>query len=199
MYDTKKKDEETVRVNKKKDTIRKTGENYVKNAVKVYLDQAEYLNLQDRREDALKSVGMARKVIGTTTFVTQASIDYYDKNVKVFGVKTFQDEKRDCEAITYREPQWTGTKCEFSWSEYLGSMSRYSAEKKCKEIGMRLPTIDELKIAYKAGITNSWLNDGYYYWSSTPYDAERYYEFDVGDGSAYRNYRDSSDNVRCRR
>ncbi len=196
MYDVKKKSEEIVRITKKKDTIRKTGENYVKNTVKVYLDQAEYLNLQDRREDALKSVGMAREVIGTTTFVTQASIDYYDENVKVFGIKSYTEEKRVCEA---RTDIWTGIKCEPGWSKYMGSMSWSSADNKCKEIGMRLPTIDELKMAYKSGITNSWQNDGYNYWSSTPYDAERYYELRVNYGSTGYSDRHSNYGVRCRR
>jgi len=196
MHDAKKKNEEIGKITKKKDTIRKTGENYVKNALKVYLDQAEYLNLQDRREDALKSVAMARNVIGTTTFVTQASIDYYDENVKVFGIKTIREEKRECEA---RTDIWTGIKCEPRWSKYMGSMSWDSADKKCKEIGMRLPTIDELKMAYKAGITESWQNDGYYYWSSTPYDAESYYTFDVYYGNTYNYFRYTNDYVRCRR
>ena len=196
MHDAKKKNEEIGKITKKKDTIRKTGENYVKNALKVYLDQAEYLNLQDRREDALKSVAMARNVIGTTTFVTQASIDYYDENVKVFGIKTIREEKRECEA---RTDIWTGIKCEPRWSKYMGSMSWDSADKKCKEIGMRLPTIDELKMAYKAGITESWQNDGYRYWSSTPYDAESYYYLNVDGGDTYEYNRRDGFYVRCRR
>jgi hypothetical protein len=200
MYDDKKKNEEISRISKKKDTIRKTGENYVRNAVKVYLDQAEYLNLQDRREDALKSVGMAREVIGTTTFVTQASIDYYDENVKVFGLKTFRDEKKECEARHDSNLKWIGAKCDSAWSEYMGFMSWSSAEHKCKSIGMRLPTIKELEAAYNAGITKSWQKDGYSYWSSTPYDAERYYGLIVGDGDTDNDrYRSSNGSVRCRR
>ena len=196
MYDVKKKSEEIARITKKKDTIRKTGENYVKNAVKVYFDQAEYLNLQDRRDDALKSVGMAKEVIGTTTFVTQASIDYYDENVKVFGIRSYTEEKMECEA---RADKWTGTKCEPVWSKYMGFMTWGTADNKCKEIGMRLPTIDELKMAYKSGIAKSWQNDGYNYWSSTPYDAERYYVLNVYNGFTYNYHRNFNYNVRCRR
>jgi hypothetical protein len=195
MYDVKKKSDEIVRITKKKDTIRKTGENYVKNAVRVYLDQAEYLNLQDRREDAFKSVGLARGMLEKTSFATQASIDYYDENVKVFGLKTFREEKRECEA---RADKWTGIKCETGWSKYMGYMTWSSADNKCKEIGMRLPTIDELKMAYMSGNTKSWQNDGYLYWSSTPYDAESYYVFRV-HGGAYDRNRNGDGNVRCRR
>ena len=196
MYDVRKKNEDIARITKKKDTIRKTGENYVKNAVKVYLDQAEYLNLQDRREDAIKSVEMARNVIRTTTFVTQASIDYYDVNVKVFGVKTFKDEKRDCESGLGR---WTGIKCEPFWSDYLGYMDWNKANQKCRSIGGRLPTIDELKSVIRTGEARSWEKDGDRYWSSTPYDSDSYYRVDIEGGSVEAYYRSDSYYVRCRR
>ena len=64
----------------------------------------------------------------------------------------------------------------------MGEMGWYYANEKCKSLGMRLPTLDELKKAYDAGILKSWQKDGYYYWSSTPYDAELYYRLDVHNG-----------------
>jgi len=67
----------------------------------------------------------------------------------------------------------------YFFSEYQGNMNWDSANAKCGSIGMHLPTIDELKKAYESGITKSWQKDGYSYWSSTPYDAEGYYGFDV--------------------
>ena len=85
------------------------------------------------------------------------------------------------------------------WSAYMGSMTWDQANAKCKSIGMRLPTIDELKAAYKADITKSWQNDGNYYWSSTPYDAERYYLLGVYNGNTNNNNRNNNNNVRCRR
>jgi tetratricopeptide (TPR) repeat protein len=194
IYDAKKKNEEIAKITKKKDTIRKTGENYVKNAVKVYLDQAEYLNLQDRREDALKSVALARNVIGTTTFVTQASIDYYDKNVKVFGIKTYTEEKRECDPIEY---SWTGNNCINAWSDFMGYKNWNDANNACAGIGMRLPTIDELKAAYNSGINNSWKKASIY-WSSTPSDTERYYIF-VSWGLPGGEDRSHRVGVRCRR
>jgi hypothetical protein len=84
-------------------------------------------------------------------------------------------------------------------SEYLGSMKWDEAVGKCSSSGMRLPTIAELKEAYSAGITKSWQKDGYGYWSSTPYDAERYYEFYVYDGRTYNSVRSVISNIRCRR
>ncbi len=87
----------------------------------------------------------------------------------------------------------------YFFSEYQGNMSWDSANTKCRSIGMRLPTIDELKAAYNAGITKSWQKDGSSYWSSTPYDAVRYYELNVDFGSTRSDYRYDYSNVRCRR
>jgi hypothetical protein len=85
------------------------------------------------------------------------------------------------------------------FSEYQGQLTWNDANKKCKSLKMRLPTIDELKKAYESGITKSWQKDGYYYWSSTPYDAERYYALNVDHGSTDYYYRSLNGSVRCRR
>lgn len=54
------------------------------------------------------------------------------------------------------------------WSAYQGFFGFIDAKKKCKSIGMRLPTIEELKSANRSKITKSWDKDSSYYWSSTP-------------------------------
>jgi len=59
------------------------------------------------------------------------------------------------------------------WSEDQGRMEYDSAKDQCKSIGMRLPSISELKAAYRDGTTNSWGDD--VYWSSTPYQRNQYY------------------------
>ena len=85
------------------------------------------------------------------------------------------------------------------YSEYQGIMDWKSADRKCKSIGMRLPTIDELKDAYNEGITKSWQKDGLHYWSSTPYDADSYYTLGAGYGSTRGDDRNDDRHVRCRR
>jgi hypothetical protein len=85
------------------------------------------------------------------------------------------------------------------FSEYQGSLTWDDANKKCKSLKMRLPTIDELKKAYESGITKSWQKDGEYYWSYTPYDVERICTLYVGNGSTLGDDRNSNCNVRCRR
>ena len=89
--------------------------------------------------------------------------------------------------------------CKERWSPYMGDMNWDSANAKCRSIGMRLPTIDELKDAYSAGITKSWQKYGYDYLSSTPYDAESYYVLNVNNGNTYHNNRYTYNYVRCRR
>ncbi len=86
-----------------------------------------------------------------------------------------------------------------TWSRYVGNMDWNSANAKCKSIGMRLPTMDELKAAYNVGITESWKKDGFNFWSSTPYDAVGYYLLDVYDGGTRSDYRNGNRGVRCRR
>ncbi len=196
MYDVKQKSEEIARITKKKETIRKTGENYVKNAVKVYFDQAEYLNLQDRREDALKSVAMARAIIFISIFSTQEIYKYYDDNRKIFGVKNLKEE---CQSNSDGRLSWTGSRCEMIWSEYLGFMNWNEADSKCKEIGMRLPTIYELQDAYRLGITNSWQKDGTYFWSSTLTEVNSYLAVGTYLGSLDVYYSSDENNVRCHR
>ena len=87
----------------------------------------------------------------------------------------------------------------YFFSEYQGSMNWDSANAKCISIGMRLPTIDELKKAYESGIAKSWLKDGNDYWSSTPYEAVRYYVLNVYYGFTYNDGRGNNNDVRCRR
>jgi hypothetical protein len=71
------------------------------------------------------------------------------------------------------------------------------AYKLCSSLNMHLPTIDELKKAYKLRIIELSPNEGgYYYWSSTPYDVVK---LNVARGYADRSYRDDNYDVRCRR
>jgi hypothetical protein len=96
------------------------------------------------------------------------------------------------------------SKYEENWSEFLGSMRWDEADKKCKDAGMRLPSIRELLLAYNARILNTWEKDQFSYWSSTPYSKYKYYEssrytiYINGDTSYSEDYRNQS-GVRCRR
>jgi hypothetical protein len=122
--------------------------------------------------------------------------DKFEKKIKLMTTQEYETKKLECDKqnLIFVEGE-----CKVDWSPYMGEMEWGLANTKCRSIGMRLPTIDELKAAYNAGITKSWQKDGYHYWSSTPYDSERYYGLGVSDGSTYYYNRGNSSNVRCRR
>lgn len=63
------------------------------------------------------------------------------------------------------------------WSDYQGKFSWKGADIKCESIGMRLPTIQELKAAFNAKLPKSWNEKGDYYWT--------YYEHSRGFEDAY--------------
>ena len=85
------------------------------------------------------------------------------------------------------------------FSEYQGSLTWDDANKKCKSLKMRLPTLDELKKAYHSGIIKFWQKDGSYYWSSTPNTAGKYYGIGISDGNVDDGDRSENYDVRCHR
>lgn len=96
-----------------------------------------------------------------------------------------------------------------NWSNYLGEMNWEDAKRKCGSLGitgygMRLPSIDELEIAHKNGITESWKSDWQKtensgYWTSRHYSEVRAYYFLVALGELdYLNKKDIK-HVRCKR
>lgn len=54
-----------------------------------------------------------------------------------------------------------------NWSPSQGRMNWEEANLKCKEMGMRLPTINELEFARRRGMNLNWGVGGDVYWSST--------------------------------
>lgn len=84
-----------------------------------------------------------------------------------------------------------------NWSSNQGFTSWNNAKSKCARINMRLPTIDELKSAHKAGVTESWKKNGNGYWSSTVSGDSTSYSFDISHGTAQADERRFSLFVRC--
>jgi hypothetical protein len=91
---------------------------------------------------------------------------------------TYQDDE-DVIEIAARKKEEAAEKKRLArmafWSDYQGRSDYDSAKAQCKSIGMRLPTLDELKIAFREGTMKSWENDFDVYWSSTPYTRVQYY------------------------
>jgi hypothetical protein len=85
LRDPKKKEVE-LKLAKKIEITRKTGENYVKNTVRTYLDQAEYLNLQDKTKDAKTSLELAKKAMEDSLFTPPICQEWYEETAGVLGM-----------------------------------------------------------------------------------------------------------------
>lgn len=85
---------------------------------------------------------------------------------------------------------------EAKWSPYQGSLNWSRAKEKCASLGMRLPTVTELKSAYTAGVIESWKKDDSWYWSSESHDEDTAYSLRVSDGGVFNQVHYAS-GVRC--
>jgi hypothetical protein len=85
------------------------------------------------------------------------------------------------------------------WSEYQGKLSWKGAIIKCESIGMRLPTIQELKVAYNTKLPKAWEEKGDYYWTAHEYSRtfEDAYCFNIISGEHSISYRHVYKHVRC--
>jgi serine/threonine protein kinase len=85
----------------------------------------------------------------------------------------------------------------YYWSEDIGSLNWDLANQKCLELGLRLPSIQELERACIKGETRDW-NNLDFYWSSTRSEDKLYYELSgvsgdckiiSGHPSSFRKFR----------
>ena len=82
------------------------------------------------------------------------------------------------------------------WSEEQGRMNWIHANKKCKSMGMRLPTINEFQTAKKSGLTDGWLYDRY--WTNEIARNNMMYIYDKIDSTGYGESKDKMEvMVRC--
>ena len=79
-----------------------------------------------------------------------------------------------------------------TWGNVEDWLTWNDANTKCQSLGMRLPTINELKRAFKAGKTKSWDATPGAYWSSTPARGGNHFSLNIADngfvGSASGNF-----------
>jgi formylglycine-generating enzyme required for sulfatase activity len=85
IKDSRKKEFENKLI-KKIEITRKTGENYVKNTVRTYLDQAEYLNIQDKLSNAKSSLELAKKAMKNSIFTPSICQEWYMDTSLALGV-----------------------------------------------------------------------------------------------------------------
>lgn len=83
------------------------------------------------------------------------------------------------------------------WSAYQGKMNWNDAKKKCASIGMRLPSIEEISAAFKAGETKSWTTDHHnYHTSYESGDGTNFYTV-VSGGNHFTPKSNNAHAVRC--
>lgn len=90
------------------------------------------------------------------------------------------------------------TNCSGKWSSYQGKMALENANKQCASLGMRLPTIEELRAAYAAREAKVWEKENVFYWSSTPSSSDGFvYLLSTGDGGFISSGRSNKEDTLC--
>ena len=83
------------------------------------------------------------------------------------------------------------------WSSNQGSLGWYDAREKCNSLGMRLPTIEELKSANEAKLTKSWSMFGDEYWSSSPFGTNGHYYLNLKTSEEFFGIPSDQFSTRC--
>lgn len=141
-----------------------------------------------------------------TRWKTQEECNKSEEEARLKEEKRLQEEHRRQElALKKQECEdkgdvWNGIDCkkkksvtpvipdDGKWSSYQGKMNWYDARAKCESIGMRLPTIGELDLAYTTGITKTWNETGFFiagyaFWTSEGSSEGGIRAFGVNDGT----------------
>ncbi len=83
------------------------------------------------------------------------------------------------------------------WSTNLGKLNWSDAKANCAKQGMRLPTLDELKINYERNELESWKKDGNTYWTANEVSKDRAYYFTLLNGVSFSLAKDKTILTRC--
>lgn len=83
------------------------------------------------------------------------------------------------------------------WSLLQGNLNWSDAKAKCNSIGMRLPTLEELKISFEKEEIANWKKDGTTYWSSNEISSDRAYYISLLNGSKFSLAKNKTTLVRC--
>ena len=78
-----------------------TGENFLQNKIKTYVDQANYLYLDDQNDKAKEAMTLAREELHKTVFFNPKTISLYNEQAKIMKLDEFQEGF--CSSIFKRE------------------------------------------------------------------------------------------------
>ncbi len=79
------------KLDKKIKLTRETGENFLQNKIKTYVDQANYLYLDDQNDKAKESMTLAREEMYKTVFFNPKTISLYNEQAKIMKLDEFQE------------------------------------------------------------------------------------------------------------
>ncbi len=83
------------------------------------------------------------------------------------------------------------------WSSLQGSLNWNEAKKKCSSLGMRLPSLEELKTSFDKEELSAWKKDGNTYWTASEISSDRAYYFTLLNGAKFSLAKNKSISVRC--
>jgi hypothetical protein len=79
------------KLDKKIRLTRETGENFLQNKIKTYVDQANYLYLDDQNDNANEAMILAREELYKTLFFNPKTISLYNEQAKIMKLDEFQE------------------------------------------------------------------------------------------------------------
>ena len=68
------------------------------------------------------------------------------------------------------------------WSEYIACVTWKEATKIAKSRRMKIPSLNDLQLAYENRITSTWMKNGYSYWSSEKIGSTKYLILNIENG-----------------
>ncbi len=158
---------------------------------------SKYLNIEELNQKILNTKILLFTSIFNLKMSALQSYSYRDADFQKFEdtVTEVNEIHEKMSKITDKLPSLDRIDKLRRWSEDMGKMTWTDARDACRKIGMRLPIINELEAAYRAGATKNWKND--WYWSSQYYDYDGYFVTDMSDGEMNWNGKDGDIRFRC--
>jgi hypothetical protein len=79
------------KIEKKLKLTQETGENFLQNKIKSYVDQANFLYLDDQNDKAIDAMKLARDELYKTIFFNPKTISLYNEQAKIMKLDEFQE------------------------------------------------------------------------------------------------------------
>jgi len=158
---------------------------------------AKYLILEDVNQKLLSTKILLFTTMFNLKMSALQSFSYRDADFQKFEdtVTEVNEIYQRMSKITDKLPSLDRIDKLRRWSGDMGKMTWTDARDACRKIGMRLPSINEMEAAYRAGATKNWSTE--WHWSSNYYDYDGYFCTDMSTGEMDWNGKDGDVRFRC--